>query len=287
IGLMRYITRAESDIDAFLGFAPQNGGFEPHTVWIQEQFDARTLRTHSPNPPVPVRQIVRYRIQVSNLSGTGAGFFATINNADAAINVFDEYVEIVPLQSITYSLAPVLVQLGLRPPIVQMDVEIGYFLSSFGETLYATGVSGQYMSLRGFWASSYTQSLATQPNTLPPVPPVVYVNGVTQPGYTYSINYTEGQVTFVTPPAGNAVVTADITYTIPDPVRDACVDQVTYLLGKRRINVMGLTALGSVRSGQQEVRTIDAFPARFPTDTTPLCAEASGKLMQYKEIPIA
>lgn len=283
MSLAMYIARAESDIDSFMGFMQQNGGFEPHTVWTQAQFDSRSLRMHSPNGPVPVRQVLRYRIQVSNLSNTGAGFFANISQNDCAINIFDEYVEIVPLQSITYSLAPVLIQFGLRPPIVQMDVEIGYYLASFSEPLYQ--ISGNtYGALRGFWAATYNQSLATQPNTLPPVPPVIYVNGVVQATNTYSINYTEGQVTFNTL-NGTPTITADITYQIPDNVRDACISRVTYLLGQRNINKIGLQGLDMIMTGDQRIlRNKEALVAGV---NGPLNEHAAQKLMHYLEIPVA
>lgn len=285
MSLATYIVQAESDIDAFCGFDLRyGGGFEPHSIWTQAQFDSRSLRMQSPNGPVPVRQVLRYRIQVSNLSNTGAGFFANISQNDCAINVFDEYVEIVPLQSITYSLAPVLIQLGLRPPIVQMDVALGYYLASFGEPLYL--LSGNtYVALRGFWASTYSQSLATQPNTLPPVPPVVYVNGVAQASNTYTVNYTEGQITFNSSPSG--MPTADITYQIPDNVRDATILQTSYLLGKRRLNQQGMQGLGMARSGDVEIRTVESFPARFPTNLGALCEGAANKLSPYIEIPVA
>ena len=178
ITLARTIQRAESDIDAFQAFDLRLGGFEPHTGWVQSQWDARTLKTRIPNYPVPMRQPLRYRIQVSNISTSGAGFMATINNNDVAMNVFDQYVEIVPLQSITYSLAPVLVSLGLRPPLVQLDYEAGYFLPVFGEVLIDGGLEKTYYAARGFWATAYTQALSIQPNTLPPIPAKVYKNGV-------------------------------------------------------------------------------------------------------------
>ena len=252
--LARTIARAESDIDAFVGFDLKQGGFEPHQVWLQSKFDERTLKTRTPNYPVPIRQVTRYRIQVSNISTAGAGFFANISPADATLNVNDGYVEIIPLQSITYSLSPVLVQLGLRPPIVQMDCEVGYFLAAFGDTLYP--VDDQYLTfaaLRGFWAQTYTQSLASQPNQLPPIPPVVYVNGVAQATSVYSINYNEGSVTFATQQL-NASVTADYTYTIPDNIRDATIARTTYLLGQRALNQAGLQGLDFARTGDQQIK---------------------------------
>lgn len=297
ISIARYIARAESAIDTFMGFDPRNGGFEPHVVWIQEQFDERTLRTHSPNAPVPVRQVVRYRIQVSNLTGTGAGFFANIQDSDVAINVFDEYVEIVPLQSITYSLAPVLIQLGLRPPIVQEDVEIGFYLSAFGDTLYPVAslpgsyvaIPGNYAALRGFWASTYTQSLASQPATLPPIPPVIYINGVVAASNTYTINYTEGLVVFNTPPDSASVITADYTYQIPDPVRDACIEQINHLLALRAINQKGLTYLSSIQVGDVKVDNRGvALPGKATQlEAMGLCQAAAEKLQQYVPIAVA
>lgn len=177
--LARTIQRAESDIDSHMEFDLRTGGFEPHNIWVQGQWDAKTLRFLIPNYPVPARNVIRYRIQVSNVTSSGAGFFATISPNDVALNVFDDYLEAVPLQSVTYSLAPVLIQLGLRPPIVQVDAEMGYFLPSWGETLLQLGTDYKtYIASRGFWATLYTQALSIQPNTLPPIPPVVYKNGV-------------------------------------------------------------------------------------------------------------
>jgi hypothetical protein len=266
-------------------FDLDRGGFEPHTIWLQGGFDERTRRLKTPNFAVPTRRILRYRIQVSNLTSSGAGFFANIQPTDCAINVSEQYVEIVPLQSITYSLAPVLVQLGLHPPIVQMDCEVGFYVASFGETLYPAG-GGTYVAPRGYWTTTYTQSLATQPYILPPIPPVIYLNGVVQTtGYT--INTVEGSVTFSPVPLNSPTVTADLTYVIPDNVRDATVAQVTYLLGMRNLNKQGMQGLGMARNADVEIRTTESYPARFQTDTGALCDASAHKLMAYIAIPVA
>jgi hypothetical protein len=282
--LSRTIQRAEGDIDAALGFDLRLGGFEPHTAWVQSQWDAKTLRTRVPLSPVPVRRAVRYQIQVSNLSGSGAGFMATINSNDVAYNTFDDYVEIVPLQSITYSLTPVLVQLGLRPPIVQMDLEFGYFLGVTGETLIDSGDQKTYYAARGFWASSYTQAASIQPNTLPAIPPVVYANGTVVSSGLYMTNPTEGTVTFTTARPVTDSISLDYTYTIPDNVRDACIHQTTYLLGQRALNKLGIQGLEWVRSGDQQVRR-HANSGLVPN--SPLCELAAFKLANYLPIPMA
>ena len=187
--LARTIARAETDVDSFMGFPMQTGGFEPHVTWVEFPWDPVRRRVRFPNAPVPVRRALRYQIQVANMSNTGAPFVAIINDADVAYNLFDYYVEIVPLTSITYSLAPVLTMLGLDPPIVQLDCEVGFYLPFYGDTLSNTyamngsvssGDLKNYTAARGFWATTYTQALSIQPQTLPPVPPVIYKNGIPQ-----------------------------------------------------------------------------------------------------------
>lgn len=275
------IGRAEAQIDAFMGFDLRLGGFEPHTGWVQEQWDARRLRIRIPNFPVPVRRALRYQIQVSNLTTSGAGFMAIINNNDIAFNVFDYYVEIVPLQSITYSLAPVLIQLGLRPPIVQWDYEAGYFLASFGETLLNSGDNQTYYAMRGFWALTYTQALSIQPNTLPPIPPVVYKNGTVQSS-GFTTNPTEGKVVFTSANQASDVISLDYTYTIPDEVRAATIAQTTWLLGQRALANRGMVGLWRATLGKETL-----MRPRMDETASFLCEEARLLLMNYQAVPVA
>lgn len=284
--LATYVQRAETDIDAYMGFDLMRGGFEWHQVWMQARFNEKTLRTPNPNYPVPIRNVQQYRIQVSNISTAGAGFFATINPADAVVNSAGGYVEIVPLQAVTYSLSPVLLQLGLRPPIVQMDCNIGFFLPVFGEMLYPTDPNFKvYAAARGFWAQTYDLALSIRPLQVPPIPPVIYSNGVATTSYT-SINYTEGTITFPTSMQGNTV-TADYTYMIPDPVRDAALEQTSHLLAMRALNKLGMSGLAQMKNGDVEIRTSESYPAKFPDPVGALCDAAARKLAGYKPIPIA
>jgi hypothetical protein len=286
LALANIISMAESDIDDFMEFDPLVGGFEPHTCWYQHRWDERTLKTPSPNGVTPVRVVDRYRIQVSNLSTTGAGFFASINPADCVINVFEQYVEIVPLQAVTYSLSPVILQLGLRPPIVQMDTELGFYLPALGDTLYDSGDQTTYYALRGFWAQTYVMALSAQPAALPPVPPVVYVNGVLQASNTYTINYAEGSVKFNAAQSGHPVVTADYTYQIPDRVRDSAIIQTTYLLGQIQLNKMGMQGVEQVRSGFQQIKRHMGADMKGELDSS-LHADAAAKLLGYKPVAVA
>lgn len=286
LALATYITRAEAAVDAHMGFEPRLGGFETHSVWFEHKWDAESLRSPFPNRPVPVQAVVRYRIQTSNLSTSGAGYFATITATDATINEFDEYIEIVPLQSVTYSLTPLLLALGLKDPIVQEDVTVGYYLPQLGDTLYNNGDNKTYYATRGFWASAYNQAEHVQPNTLPPIPPVVYRNGAVVPSSDYMVLWAEGGVAFTAANSASDVITADYTATIPDEVMAATTEQVTHLLSKRALNKAGMTDLQLIQNADQRLqRPIERGKVSAAIDA--LCSEAVKYLSRLIPIGIA
>jgi hypothetical protein len=285
LSLARHIARAETAIDLFMKFDMKVGGFEPHQVWFEQKWDDKKRQIRFPSHPIPVQSITRYRIQISNLSTDGSGFYATISPSDAVIAPFAGYVEIVPLQAITYSLSPVILQLGLSCPLVQMDCLVSFYIAIFGETLINTGDNLNYQALRGFWASSYQAALHIQPNQLPAVPPVVYSNGSIVSSSNYTVNYTEGRVTFGSVQSTSAVITVDYTATIPDSAREAAVRQVTYLLQQRALNKQGLGGLDIAKSGDQQIQRIKQV--RGVTRVEALCEDAAACLMDYAEIAIA
>lgn len=290
--ISRTIGRAESMIDSFVGFDARLGGFEPHTAWYQTKFDEKTLRIPTPNYPAPIRQIARYRIHVSNQSN-GQPFYANINPGDCVINVWGGYIEIVPLQAVTYSLTPFMMGLGLRPPLVLVDFDAGFYLASFGEILEEQYDDlTHYRAARGFWTSTVNLAPTLLPNTPFPTPPNVYVGGVLQATNTYSIDYTEGVITFNAPltlAAGNVrpVVTADYTYQIPDPIREATITQTTYLLVQRNLNLMGLGGIEVARSRDQQIkRHIRTSADSSAKDEPALDPYAMQLLEPYQYIPI-
>ncbi|MGZ6281721.1 MAG: hypothetical protein ACXWQ5_00240 [Ktedonobacterales bacterium] len=281
--IARTILRAETVIDAYVGFDARLGGFEPHTSWYQEGFDDHTRRTRIPNFPVPIRTVNRYRIQFTQQMD-GSGVFATVNPNDCAINSFGGYVEIVPIQTFTYSLVPYMFGLGLHPPLVQIDYTAGFYFASFGEVLENQENDGiNYRAQRGFWAQTIANSSTLQPNVAYPTP-TVYVNGVVQTtGFT--IDYTEGVVTF-TASQGSAKVTADYTYQIPDSVREATITQTTYLLNQRNLNRMGLGGIEVARSRDQQIkRHIRTSADASGRDEPALDSYAMQLLEQYISIP--
>ena len=281
--LAQFITAAETDIDTHMGFSIQLGGFEQHRAWVQQAWDEESLKTRVPNFPVPVQSVYGYKIQVSNLSGAGAGFFATINPGDLSINVFEGYVEIVQLQAVTYSLSPVILQLGLKPPIVQFEYQAGFLLPYFGEILYNSGDNQTYYASRGFFAMTYSQALSIQPIQLPPIPPVVYKNSVAQNSSTYSVNATDGIVTFNSSVLPTDIITMDYTTTIPDAVKQAAVSRTNWLLGQRNLNRLGMMGLEFVQ-GDREQRIKRAIPSQY--NTGEIDPDTASKLCGYRPIAV-
>lgn len=279
IQLAQTISRAESGVDAYIGFnllAPN--GFAPGTIGVvQHGFDFATRRLRFPSPPVPVRNLKQIRILISQTGTSGVPQYANILPGEVAINNWQGYCEIVAL-TLTYSTAGVVWSLGLEPPIATWDVETGYYLPVYADTLYDSGNGLLFLSTRAFWAATYDLPQSLQPLTLPPVPANIYINGVLQTtGYT--VNYTAGTVTFTASQTGNTI-TADYTATIPALVAEATMEQVTYLLIQRNLNMIGVGGLEQVRNGQQ-------FARRARTDDAQedqLCAKARAKLTAYKPI---
>ena len=283
--LAAMIARAETAIDAYVGFSLLTpNGFAPGVLGMVQQgfdmtggFGARKLRI--PSPLVPVRNVQRIQIHISNASPSGDPLLAILEPGEVVINNWDGYCECVAL-TLTYSLSAVIWELGTAPPIAEWDLECGYYLPWLGDTLYDTGDGLTFRALRGFWATTYTQASSARPATLPPVPPVVYINGVKQTS-GYTVNYTEGSVIFTGSQSGQSV-TADYTTQIPELVREAAIAQTTYLLQQRTLNQLGM-------GGLEQLKTQNTFARRAKGDDAEedqLCARARLKLAEYKPLAI-
>lgn len=306
----RFVQRAEAMVDAYVGLDARLGGFEPHTVWYQTYWNKADRKTIVPTWPVPLRQALRYRIQVSMLGNgqpNNGGFFANIQPGDIAYNTFNNYVEIVPLQAILYSMLPVMIELGLDPPLVSLDVEVGYYLDQLGEQLDDSGDHLTYYASRGFWATTYDNQTTIQPNAAPVVqkaalwdatlnkaqaawtqnpgalPYVVYVNGTAQTS-GFTVNTTEGSVKFAAPQSASAVVSADYTYQIPDAIAQATLAQTTYLLAQRELARQGLRAADIVQTDQQSIRRHNRVQInQGPSDEPSMDPIAIQLLQPYKQ----
>jgi hypothetical protein len=289
ISLANYINKAETLVDAYCGIdMKQSGGFDPHTITVFAQsFDYNTRRTRFPVPPVPIRSVLAYRIVISTSSPSGEPLVATLSPFDIVINEYDGWCEAVPLTAVTYAVSPVLAQLGLTQPMVQMEATVGYYLPIFNETLIDLGDHLTYQASQGFWAATYDMALQNRPQTQQlPIPANVYVNGALQTS-GYTLNLTEGQVVFGSSQAGN-VIAADYTHVIPSNVREATQAQVEYFIGQRRLNQLGMAGIEMIRNGDQQVkRHLRSSGGNNSLDSEEMAPRAQRLLAGYRNIPIA
>lgn len=182
--------------------------------------------------PVPVTSITRFLIQISTDS-QGNMLEANVNPDDVVINHDEGYAEVVSMTTLTMGLTPVLINLGLSPALVHVDYSAGYSYSVSGETLFDSGDHTVYQALRPLWDAS----------------PTILVNGSAQ-STGFTLDLTNGTVTFDSPRGVTDVVTASYTYHVPDDVRAAAIVTTTALLGERRLNQAGLTNLARGRGGR-------------------------------------
>ena len=205
--------------------------------------DTRRIRPYC--TPVPVTSVTTFRLQISTDS-QGNMLSATVNPNDLVINHDEGWIEVVSMTTLTMGLTPVLINLGLNTVLVHVDYAAGYSFTTSAETLYDAGTHTTYNGLRPLWDSS--------------VAAVVKVNGTTvTTGYT--VNYSEGSVTFSPALQASDVVTAAYTYHVPDDVTRAAVVTTTALLGERALATAGMTGLEQALGGR-------STQARRPKGTT-------------------
>jgi hypothetical protein len=186
--LEELISRSEATIDAYMGFPLRHpSGFAPGILGIvQSGFNFSTRKCTLPMPAVPARNVTRLRVHISNVgsslpysnnSAVAQGLYAILDPAEIVLNNDEGYGETISL-TLTYSMSAVIWELGLNPPILEFDIEMGYYLPFLGRGLYnTTGDLMYYRAHDGHWASTYTMAPSILPNILPPVPPLIYKNG--------------------------------------------------------------------------------------------------------------
>jgi len=162
-----------------------------------------------------------------------------IGSNDIFINNQDGYIELVSFAAVRFGVFPVGVvpNLGLLVPVAETDYTYGYSFPVTGDRLYAT----DGMTFRGqanYWAADPA--------------PVLYVGGAVASGGTYAIDYEDGSVKFTSLVSDS--VTADYTYTLPQPFAYATGEIATSLLGERDLAAKGMRALAGMDLAEISLR---------------------------------
>lgn len=267
------IGAAEAQVDSFTATEHQWRAWYQQMRWVYQSRRIYLLST-----PTPVKTVDRVRIEISTVPSTGNPFVATISPYDCVVNNTAGWLEVVSLQALTYSLTPVLVNLGLNTILSLTDYHSGYLLSQYGERLQPDSTQKIYSSQRAFWATDANVSPNISPYVAAPFPPVVYANGAVQQASGYTVDYQNGVVTFTAAPGGT--VTCDYAYTIPDAIRDATRYAAVQLLMERNANAAGLAGFTTLSLPGQ------LSAARMPT-LPGLPAISQALLQPYRHVSLA
>jgi len=231
LALARFIARAESDIDQYCHLV----SLAPHTIEDEvREWNPASRRYYYGESPMPVSAISRFLIQISTNAQTGDDLAANVSPNDIVINAQEGWFEVVSMTTLTMGLTPVLLNLGLSTTLAHVDYTCGFTYAIDDEPLFSAD-NLTYASARCLWDAAVT--------------PTVKKNGVTvESGYT--VDFTEGIVTFASANQPSDQITASYTHHVPDTVRDAAIEIVSARLGERGLQQAGLTGLQEARAGR-------------------------------------
>lgn len=167
---------------------------------------------------------------------------------DVYVNAIEQYAEIVAVNPTIVGFYPLAVNLGLYNPIARITYTYGWSFPVAGDVLEAESPT-LFSASYGNWDSTIT--------------PVVYLDGVVASPSTYAVNYDDGEISFTAGPTAGVEVSADYTYTVPDPVVEAIGITATNLLGQSRLAARGLTGLSSLKVA--EISMTQMSPAQMAT----------------------
>lgn len=183
----------------------------------------------------PIKAITDFRVRVTNTQ------YVQIAPTEIFINNASRYIEVVSLAFTGVGLFGALIpSIGLMRPVCEISYSYGWHFTASGETLYATDAR-TYRAQSQYWDATVTAK--------------VYVNGVEANVNDYTIDRTEGTVTFDTQLAATDVVTADYDFNLPWEIRDGVGHIATYLLSNREVQGRGMGGLQSLKVGEVSIVT--------------------------------
>lgn len=244
LNLELIITLCEAAVDTYCQTELQ------YKSWHQvSQFKGLGKRIYLNSVPAPVLIIDAAVVQIGMIQSSGNPQTLVLDPKTIEVNDTNDYITLTSLAPLVQASANVNVWYNdYQDDMVILDYHTGFFLPQHGELLFANNVGNQYQSRRSFWASSITESPNVLLNDVPPIPPVIYLNGTVQDPSTYTLDYLNGIVEFTTAIAPSSKVTADYTFTIPDAVREATRLTVFPLLAEQELHQSGVVGVRSLEA---------------------------------------
>lgn len=129
----------------------------------------------------------------------------------------------------------------ITPPVAYISYTYGWEFSVTRERLYPDGTK-TYRATNQFWVADSAK---------------VYVNNVevtNTPNPMFTVNTTEGTVTFLSVQAESDVIEVDYRHTLPAEIQSATGIVVSEMLGYANINGSGLSGLSGIKVEEIELR---------------------------------
>lgn len=173
----------------------------------------------------PIKTVTKFVVKFTNT------YQVTIDPVNLYINKSQGWAEVVSLAAVVSGMYPVGINFGLYTPVAEIDYTYGWTFPVTSDRLYPVD-GNTFQGTRGSWAASPA--------------PVVYVDGAAQTS-GFTIDREEGEVTFTSAQTATAKITADYTYTLPDPISESAGIIATAALGERALAAIGMSGLNSFK----------------------------------------
>lgn len=180
----------------------------------------------------PLATIDSFVVKFTNL------YQITVDPANLYVNSVQGWAEVVSIAAIVSGVYPVGINFGLYTPVAEVGYTYGWNFEVVGEIADLEDV-GVYATDNQFWRTT--------------VVPTVYKNGAVQSS-GFTLDYTEGTVTFTTPPDANDIITVDYVYSLPSPISQATALVATRLLSESELVASGLGNLTEISIEEMTLR---------------------------------
>jgi hypothetical protein len=184
----------------------------------------------------PIKSLEQLRIYATNTQ------YINVPPSEVFISNTERYIEVISMLLSGYGLfGMILPTMGLYTPQSKTAYTYGWDFDVTGEVLYPTDAR-TYRAQNQHWV---TDSAA------------VYLAGTVQTT-GYSVNPTEGTVTFDSAPGMGVEVAVDYTHNLPWEIRDGIASITTHLLGEREQQARGMTGVKKLTVAEVSIQNMDS-----------------------------
>jgi hypothetical protein len=259
------IQRAEAAVNAYccVPMIPVQFDFRGGTV-TGEAHEWSTSPYDRPGPyrywPIyqPVKTITQFRIYST------PDVYTEISTSQMFINNSQAYIEISSLQLSQFGIFGVIgLLVGMYYPVAKANYTYGWEFSVTDEVLEPTD-AWTYRAQNQFWVGT----------------PVVKLNGVVQVG-GFTVDATEGTVTFATPLAPDVLVTASYTYPLPSAIAQATGQIAADFLGERLLAAKEMVGVAELTAGEITIRRQRVGTGSASASIPPISESAQSMLAPF------